>query len=174
MSSGNLNLFLQEEVTSLRAKVAMLEEELRKSRQEAADNHNLCCRLEKELKELKDYEQQMKPKRMKMISDLLISVSKAERQEARIKVRQDSLRLGNVGVIRTCKLTEMTPAAVRQLVETKEAVERQRKSLKKRQSERMELNGPFQTLEHELNAHSWICFNNFDSISLRLLIGTTF
>lgn len=38
--------------------------------------------------------------RMKIISDLLISVSKAERQEARLKVRQDSLRLGNVGVIR--------------------------------------------------------------------------
>lgn len=34
------------------------------------------------------------------MSDLLISVSKAERQEARMKVRQDSLRLGNVGVIR--------------------------------------------------------------------------
>lgn len=38
--------------------------------------------------------------RMKVLSDLLISVSKAERQEARLKVRQDSLRLGNVGVIR--------------------------------------------------------------------------
>jgi hypothetical protein len=38
--------------------------------------------------------------RTKIISDLLISVSKAERQEARLKVRQDSLRLGNVGVIR--------------------------------------------------------------------------
>ena len=38
--------------------------------------------------------------RTKIISDLLISVSKAERQEARMKVRQDSLRLGNVGVIR--------------------------------------------------------------------------
>lgn len=38
--------------------------------------------------------------RMKVISDLLISVSKAERHEARMKVRQDSLRLGNVGVIR--------------------------------------------------------------------------
>lgn len=40
--------------------------------------------------------------RTKVISDLLISVSKAERQEARLKVRQDSLRLGNVGVIRYC------------------------------------------------------------------------
>lgn len=34
------------------------------------------------------------------MSELLISVSKAERQEARMKVRQESLRLGNVGVIR--------------------------------------------------------------------------
>ncbi|KDP42941.1 hypothetical protein JCGZ_23883 [Jatropha curcas] len=136
----------EEEVTSLRAKVAMLEEELRKSRQEAADNHNLCCRLEKELKELKDYEQQMKPKRVKMISDLLISVSKAKRQEARIKVRQDSLRLGNVGVIRAGTVISETwedgqvlkdlNAHLRQLVETKEAVERQRKSLKKRQSDK--------------------------------------
>lgn len=41
--------------------------------------------------------------RTKMISDLLIAVSKAERQEARMKVRQDSLRLGNVGVIRYIK-----------------------------------------------------------------------
>lgn len=44
LSSTNLN---QEDVTSLRAKVAVLEEELRKSRQEASDNHNLCCQLEK-------------------------------------------------------------------------------------------------------------------------------
>ncbi|KAF2299869.1 hypothetical protein GH714_005069 [Hevea brasiliensis] len=100
-SNGQLeNSCHKEEVASLCAKVAALEEELRKSRQEASDKHNLCHQLEKELKELKDYEQQMKPKRTKMISDLLISVSKAERQEARMKVRQDSLRLGNVGVIR--------------------------------------------------------------------------
>ncbi|QHO17299.1 Serine/threonine-protein kinase TOUSLED [Arachis hypogaea] len=54
-----------------------------------------------ELKDLTDQEQQMKPKLTKIISDLLISVSKAERQEPKLKVRQDSLRLGNVGVIRT-------------------------------------------------------------------------
>lgn len=34
------------------------------------------------------------------MSDLLIAVSKAERQEARIKTQQESMRLGNVGVIR--------------------------------------------------------------------------
>ncbi|OMO91044.1 hypothetical protein CCACVL1_07230, partial [Corchorus capsularis] len=91
---------LEEEVTSLRAKVAALEEDLRKCRQEASDYQNHCRQLEKELKDIKDYDQQMKPKRTKMISDLLIAVSKAERQEARMKVRQDSLRLGNVGIIR--------------------------------------------------------------------------
>ena len=37
---------------------------------------------------------------MKVISDLLMSVSKAERQEARMIVRQDILRLGNIGVVR--------------------------------------------------------------------------
>ncbi|GFZ01530.1 protein kinase superfamily protein [Actinidia rufa] len=91
---------VEEEIASLHAKVAALEEDLKKSRQEASDYQQLYQQLEKELKDLKDSEQQMKPKRMKILSDLLISVSKAERQEARLKVRQDSLRLGNVGVIR--------------------------------------------------------------------------
>lgn len=137
---------LDEEVTTLRATVAALEEDIRKSRQEASDHQNLFFRLEKELKELKDYELQMKPKRTKVISDLLISVSKAERQEARLKVRQDSLRLGNVGVIRAGTVISETwedgqalkdlNAHLRQLLETKEAVERQRKSLKKRQTDK--------------------------------------
>uniref|UniRef100_A0A3N7EUF2 Protein kinase domain-containing protein n=1 Tax=Populus trichocarpa TaxID=3694 RepID=A0A3N7EUF2_POPTR len=88
----------------------------------------------------------MKPKRTKIISDLLISVSKAERQEARMKVRQDSLRLGSVGVIRAGTIISETwedgqmlkdlNIHLRQLLETKEAVERQRKSLKKRQSDK--------------------------------------
>ncbi|KAL4611303.1 hypothetical protein ACB092_08G113900 [Castanea dentata] len=137
---------LEEEVASLRAKVAALEEELRKSHQEATDYQTLCRQLEKELKDLKDHEQQMKPKRIKIISDLLISVSKAERQEARMKVRQDSLRLGNVGVIRAGTVISETweegqvlkdlNAHLRHLLEAKEAIERQRKSLKKRQSDK--------------------------------------
>ncbi|GLT69602.1 hypothetical protein SLA2020_417400 [Shorea laevis] len=137
---------LEEEVLSLRAKVAALEEDLRKCREEASDYQNLCHQLEKELKELRDCEQQMKPKRTKIISDLLIAVSKAERQEARMKVRQDSLRFGNVGVIRAGTVISETwedgqvlkdiNAHLRQLLEAKEAVERQRKSLKKRQSDK--------------------------------------
>ncbi|XP_034220660.1 serine/threonine-protein kinase TOUSLED isoform X2 [Prunus dulcis] len=122
---------LDEEVASLRATVSALEEDLRKSRQEASDYQNLYRQVEK---------------RTKVISDLLISVSKAERQEARLKVRQDSLRLGNVGVIRAGTVISETwedgqalkdlNAHLRQLLETKEAVERQRKSLKKRQSDK--------------------------------------
>ncbi|XP_059659706.1 serine/threonine-protein kinase TOUSLED isoform X2 [Cornus florida] len=137
---------LEEEITSLHAKVASLEEDLRKSRQEVLEYQHLCRQLEKELKDLKDHEQQMKPKRMKVLSDLLISVSKAERQEARAKVRQDSLRLGNVGVIRAGTVISETwedgqtlkdlSAHLRHLLEMKEAVERQRKSLKKRQSDK--------------------------------------
>ncbi|PIN20930.1 Tousled-like protein kinase [Handroanthus impetiginosus] len=136
----------EDEVTSLWAKVALLEEELKKSREEASDYRNHCERLEKELKDFKDYEQQMKPKRMKVISDLLISVSKAERQEARMKVRQDSLRLGNVGVIRAGTVISEAwedgqalkdlNAQLKSLLEAKEAIERQRKSLKKRQSDK--------------------------------------
>ncbi|XP_070664079.1 serine/threonine-protein kinase TOUSLED-like isoform X4 [Malus domestica] len=140
------NPYNKEEVASLRATVALLEEDLRKSRQEASDYQNLCRQSEKELNEVKDLEQKMKPKRTKVISDLLISVSKAERQEARLKVRQDSLRLGNVGVIRAGTVISETwedgqalkdlNAHLRQLLETKEAVERQRKSLKKKQSDK--------------------------------------
>ncbi|CAN6560211.1 unnamed protein product [Malus baccata var. baccata] len=137
---------LDEEIASLRATVAALEEDLRKSHQEASDYQNLCRQSEKELNDVKELEQKMKPKRTKVISDLLISVSKAERQEARLKVRQDSLRLGNVGVIRAGTVISETwedgqalkdlNAHLRQLLETKEAVERQRKSLKKKQSDK--------------------------------------
>lgn len=139
-------LSLEEEVSSLRAKVAALEEDLRKSHEEASNYQSVCKQVEKELKDLKDKEQLVNPKRTKVISDLLISVSKAERQEARMKVRQDSLRLGNVGVIRAGTVISETwedgqtlkdlNAHLRQLLETKEAVERQRKSLKKRQSDK--------------------------------------
>lgn len=136
----------EEEITSLRAKIVALEEELKKSRQEATDYQYRCQQLEKELKDLKDYEQQTKPKRTKIMSELLISVSKAERQEARMKVRQESLRLGNVGVIRAGTVISEAwedgqalkdlNAQLRNLLETKEAIERQRKLLKKRQPDK--------------------------------------
>ncbi|XP_071686238.1 serine/threonine-protein kinase TOUSLED-like [Rutidosis leptorrhynchoides] len=138
----------EEELISLRLKVSTLEEELRKARQEASESQHICQQLEKELKELKYDEQKVKPKRMKVISDLLISVSKAERQEARLKVRHDSLRLGNVGVIRAGTVISETwedgqaikdvNAHLRRLLELREAVDRQRKSLKKKQQDKGE------------------------------------
>ncbi|XP_076944039.1 serine/threonine-protein kinase TOUSLED-like [Bidens hawaiensis] len=146
-SNGHLeNSHQQEEITSLRAQITTLEEDLRKARQEASEYQHMCQQLEKDLKELKNNEQQVKPKRMKVISDLLISVSKAERQEARMKVRHDSSRLGNVGVIRAGTVISETwedgqaikdlNANLRRLLESREAVERQRKSLKKKQPDK--------------------------------------
>ncbi|KAJ6827076.1 serine/threonine-protein kinase TOUSLED [Iris pallida] len=137
---------LQEEISLLRGKVSSLEEELSKSRQETIDCKQLFHQLEKEFKDFKEYDQQMKTKRLKVLSDLLISVSKAERQEARMKVRQESLRLGNVGVIRAGTIISETwedgqtlkdiNAHLKSLLEMKEAIERHRKSLKKRQSDK--------------------------------------
>ncbi|KAJ0966358.1 hypothetical protein J5N97_027496 [Dioscorea zingiberensis] len=137
---------LKEEISLLRGKVALLEEELRKSHQEAADHQQLCHQLEKELRDLKDQDQQMKAKRIKILSDLLISVSKSERQEARMKIRQESLRLGNVGIIRAGTVISETwedgqalkdiHSHLKSLLESKEAIEKHRKSLKKRQSDK--------------------------------------
>ncbi|KAK3146076.1 hypothetical protein QOZ80_3BG0261310 [Eleusine coracana subsp. coracana] len=137
---------LQEELSLLRGKVAFFEEELTKSRQEATDYRQLSDRLTKELKDLKDHDQQMRSKQMKVLSDLLIAVSKAERQEARMRIRQESFRLGNVGVMRAgtiiSEIWEDGQAIkdlnshLKSLLETKEAIERHRKSLKKRQSDK--------------------------------------
>ncbi|XP_056847180.1 serine/threonine-protein kinase TOUSLED-like isoform X3 [Raphanus sativus] len=133
-----------DDASSLRAKITVLEEELCKSRQDSSEHQDLIRKLENELKDLKDQEQQGKQKTTKVISDLLISVSKSERQEARTKVRHDSLRLGSVGVLRTGTIIAETwedgqmlkdlNAQLKQLLETKEVIERQRKSLKKRQN----------------------------------------
>nr|GLL43255.1 serine/threonine-protein kinase TOUSLED isoform X1 [Ipomoea trifida] len=142
-SNGQLeNSNHMDEINSLRAKVTALEEELKKSHKEASDNQHMYQELEKELKTLKDNEKQMKPKITKILSELLISVSKAERHEARMKVRQDSLRLGNVGVIRAgtviseawedSELVKDLNVQLRNLAESKESLERQRKSKKKR------------------------------------------
>ncbi|KAF8660655.1 hypothetical protein HU200_057567 [Digitaria exilis] len=136
----------QDELSMLRGKVAFLEEELAKSHQEATNYHQLSDKLAKELKDLKDHDQQMRTKQMKVLSDLLIAVSKAERQEARMRIRQESFRLGNVGVMRAGTMISETwedgqvikdlNSHLKSLLETKETIERHRKSLKKRQSDK--------------------------------------
>ncbi|WOL03109.1 serine/threonine-protein kinase TOUSLED [Canna indica] len=136
----------KEEISILQGKIAALEEELNKSRQEASEFRHLSHKLEKELKELKENDQQTKTKRIKVLSDLLISVSKAERQEARMKIRQESLRLGNIGVIRAGTIISEgwedgqalkdINAHLKSLLEMRESIERHRKSLKKRQPDK--------------------------------------
>ncbi|XP_042379763.1 serine/threonine-protein kinase TOUSLED-like isoform X1 [Zingiber officinale] len=137
---------LQQEISLLRSKNATLEEELNKARHEASETHNLARQFEKELKELKEHNQQMKTKRIKVLSDLLISFSKAERQEARVKVRQESVRLGNVAVLRTGTIISEAweegqalkdiNAHLKSLLEMRESIERYKKSLKKRQPDK--------------------------------------
>ncbi|XP_042451662.1 serine/threonine-protein kinase TOUSLED-like isoform X1 [Zingiber officinale] len=136
----------KEEISVLRGQNASLEEELNKSRHETFESQHLAHKFEKELKELKEHNQQMKIKRIKVISDLLISVSKAERQETRMKVRQESVRLGNVGVIRTGTIISEAwedgqalkdlNAHLKSLLEMRELIERHRKSLKKKQPDK--------------------------------------
>ncbi|KAI3906165.1 hypothetical protein MKW92_007907 [Papaver armeniacum] len=137
---------IEEELASTRAENALLKEEMRKMRQERSDEQQEASQVKKEFKDYKDQEQQAKPKRIKVVSELLISVSKAERQEARMKVRQDSLRFGNVGVLRAGTIISETwedgqalkdlNTHLKHLLETKESIERHRKSLKKRQSDK--------------------------------------
>lgn len=136
----------QDELSLLHGKVAFLEEELTKSCQEATDYRQLSERLTKELKDLKDHDRQLRSKQVKVLSDLLIAVSKAERQEARMRIRQESFRLGNVGVMRAGTMITETwedgqaikdlNSHLKYLLETKEAIERHRKSLKKRPSDK--------------------------------------
>ncbi|MCL7043289.1 hypothetical protein MKW94_021987, partial [Papaver nudicaule] len=150
---------IEEEFAKLRAENERLKKDLLKMHQEASEQHQLSSQLKKEaseqqqlssqlkqeLNDLKNQEQQTKLKRIKVISELLISVSKAERQEARMKVRQDSLRLGRLGVLRAGTnisakwedgqaLIDLN-SRLKHLLEKKESVEREKKSLKKRQSE---------------------------------------
>ncbi|AES99981.2 tousled-like kinase 2 [Medicago truncatula] len=87
----------------------------------------------------------MKPKRTETIYDLLKSVSKVERQEARLKARQNSSRLGNVLIRAGTVVSEIWEdgpalkdlhAQLKQLQETKEDIEQQHNLFKKKQSDK--------------------------------------
>ncbi|CAL9750440.1 unnamed protein product [Musa acuminata subsp. burmannicoides] len=176
MSLGNdESVALQEDISVLHVKVATLEEELNKSRQEASDYLCLSQQLEKELKELKDHGQQMETKWIKVLSDLLIAVSKAERQKSRMKIQQESLRLGNIGVIRTGTIIseawedgqalKVVNSHLRSLLETKESIERYRKLLKKRQSDKGDGSGMETTMSDEdFQIQEEICKSRLASI----------
>eukprot|EP00252_Welwitschia_mirabilis_P009759 TRINITY_DN22622_c0_g1_i1.p1 TRINITY_DN22622_c0_g1~~TRINITY_DN22622_c0_g1_i1.p1 ORF type:complete len:697 (-),score=177.81 TRINITY_DN22622_c0_g1_i1:223-2313(-) len=167
--------YMQGEMPSLKAKCSAMEEELSKVHQELANSQQTCQQLQKELKEVRENEQCRQQKRMKILSDLLIAVAKAERQEARTKIRQDSVRLGNVGVIRTgTVMTEFWEDGqalkdiqlhLKSLLEQKESIERYRKSLKKRQTERNEGSDTEHIMsEEEFLIQDEICKSRLQSI----------
>ncbi|KAJ8493093.1 hypothetical protein OPV22_014814 [Ensete ventricosum] len=166
---------LQEEISVLHVKVAILEEELNKSRKEASDYLCLSQQLEKELKELKEHGQQMERKSTKVLIDLLIAVSKAERQKLRMKIQQEILRLGNIGVIRTGTIISEAwedgqalndvNSHLRSLLEKKESIERYRKLFKKLQSDKGDGSGMETSMsEEDFRMQEEICKSRLASI----------
>ncbi|XP_024524727.1 serine/threonine-protein kinase TOUSLED isoform X2 [Selaginella moellendorffii] len=135
---------LKEDLMTLNARCAGLGEELDKARSEACQYQRTCQQLEKEINDMKEVQLEKERKRLKVVSDLLIAVAKGERQEARLRVRQDSVRLGNVGVMRAGTLLSEVwedgqalkdiQARLKSLLEQKDAIEKQRKLLKKKQN----------------------------------------
>ncbi|BBN05720.1 tousled-like kinase [Marchantia polymorpha subsp. ruderalis] len=139
---------MQEEIDSLKISSSLCQEELAKARQETEETQQTCQQLEKDLKIFKEQEQIREQQRLKVVSDLLIAVARSERQEARVKVRQDVARLGGIGVMRAGTVISEVwedgqapkdiQARLRSLLEQKTAIEKHKKLLKRRQSEKLE------------------------------------
>ncbi|KAL3693299.1 hypothetical protein R1sor_006950 [Riccia sorocarpa] len=139
---------LQEEIDSLKMSSSLYHEELAKARQETSEAQQTCQQLEKDLKDSREQEQLREQQRLKVVSDLLIAVAKSERQDARAKVRQDIARLGGIGVMRAGTVISevwedgQTPKDIqvrlRSLLEQKTAIDKHKKLLKRRQSEKLE------------------------------------
>ncbi|OAE27896.1 hypothetical protein AXG93_2334s1200 [Marchantia polymorpha subsp. ruderalis] len=137
-----------EEIDSLKISSSLCQEELAKARQETEETQQTCQQLEKDLKIFKEQEQIREQQRLKVVSDLLIAVARSERQEARVKVRQDVARLGGIGVMRAGTVISEVwedgqapkdiQARLRSLLEQKTAIEKHKKLLKRRQSEKLE------------------------------------
>ncbi|KAG6557270.1 hypothetical protein Mapa_001197 [Marchantia paleacea] len=139
---------MQEEIDSLKISSSLCQEELAKARQETVETQQTCQQLEKDLKILREQEQIREQQRLKVVSDLLIAVARSERLEARVKVRQDVARLGGIGVMRAGTVISEVwedgqapkdiQARLRSLLEQKTAIDKHKKLLKRRQSEKLE------------------------------------
>ncbi|CAM6114535.1 unnamed protein product [Calypogeia fissa] len=141
---------LQEEIATLRLSTATFEEEVARVRQETVEAQQSCQQLEKELKDVREQEKLREQQRLKVVSDLLISVARSERQEARVKIQQDISRLGGVGVMRAGTVISEVwedgqalkdiQARLRSLMEQKASIDKHRKLLKRRQNDKLEGN----------------------------------
>ncbi|MCO5581985.1 hypothetical protein L7F22_035874 [Adiantum nelumboides] len=134
-------LLNDQQLGMLKARSSSLEDELLKVRQEFSECQQSNQHLQKELNEFKEQEQSKEHKHLKVMSDLLITVAKSEREEARIRMRQDLIRLGNVSVVRAGTVISEgwddgqafkdIQAHLRSLLEQREALEKHRKLIRK-------------------------------------------
>lgn len=138
------------QLETLKAKSSSLEDELSRVRQEYNECQQSNQKLQKELADHKDQEQLREQKRFKVMSDLLITVAKSEREEARMRMRQDLIRLGNVNVVRAGTVISEgwedgqafkdIHVHLRSLLEQRDALEKHRKSMRKGKSDKADGN----------------------------------
>ncbi|RRT79603.1 hypothetical protein GW17_00041159 [Ensete ventricosum] len=162
---------LQEEISVLHVKVAILEEELNKSRKEASDYLCLSQQLEKELKELKEHGQQMERKVVKLLTTKLpCCVCLLTLTIVCILVNEVSsyglVRIPNSGtgtIISEAwedgQALNDVNSHLRSLLEKKESIERYRKLFKKLQSVQT-LEQAFDLVEHKYVACKVHSLNN--------------
>lgn len=166
---------VKDELESLRAKSNSLQEELFKVRQEFAECQQNNQRLEKELSDLREQDQQKEQKRLKVLSDMMIAEANSERQEARMRIRHDLLRLGNVSVVRAGtvisegwedgQVFKDIQVHLKFLTEQREAIEKHRKSLKKGKTDRIEGNeGDAAMVDEEFLVQEEMCRSRLLSI----------
>eukprot|EP00850_Spirogloea_muscicola_P003019 SM000012S25281 [mRNA] locus=s12:161576:166310:+ [translate_table: standard] len=119
-----------------------LEAVVQKLQQEAAAYTATIEKLQNEQKELKQLELIREQKRLSVLSELLIAVASAERQEAKTRLQADALRLGTIGIRRAGTVISEVwedgqalsdiQARLRTVLEQKDALDRRRKLLKKK------------------------------------------
>lgn len=163
----------EQQLETLKAKSSSLEGELSRVRQEFSECQQSNQQLQKELTDLKEQEQLREQKRFKVMSDLLITVAKSEREEARMRMRQDLIRLGNVSVVRAGTVISEgwedgqafkdIQVHLRSLLEQREALEKHRKSMRKGKSDKVDGN------EGDLTAVDEDCLVQEEMCKCRLL-----
>ncbi|KAJ7296141.1 hypothetical protein O6H91_Y141400 [Diphasiastrum complanatum] len=159
LANGQEDTSLKEEVAYLKSRCASLGEECDRLQQASTEYQHKYEQNEKDLKEMKEVHQQREQTRLKVVSDLLIAVAKSERQEARLRIRQDSVRIGNIGIMRAGTVMSEVwedgqaqkdfQARLRTLMEQREAIEKERKLLKKKHTEKAEGNDVEQGIGEE-------------------------
>eukprot|EP00850_Spirogloea_muscicola_P014749 SM000108S14193 [mRNA] locus=s108:181370:184506:+ [translate_table: standard] len=133
---------MKEELEKVSMQARGLEAVVQKLQQEAAAYTATIEKLQNEQKELKQLELVREQKKISVLSELLIAVASAERQEAKARLQADALRLGTIGIRRVGTIISEVwedgqalsdiQARLRAVLEQKDALDRRRKLLKKK------------------------------------------